>query len=298
MVVNIYGSDKRGVIFNIMKITLALISLTPFVSNAAAVTYVGSTTVETELAVFPPVFYSASNGLSRRFTPGDRYTAAAKLELDTDNLQLTYADYSLSADSMTGGWVDSYTVGFGDTVDITTTIEFDPVFSHINNVGPLNLTPTTGGVFQIERSNPLFSSMLVSGTITVSGPTESLEQPFSVSLDHQWNDQPLSDAYFPYALLETKEFPESIALIGFPVSTNYNAFFLSSELLFEGNVDGFDQKVDSLGVSLDWLIEVPNITLTEAVPIPSALWLFTSGLVGLVGVARRQKKEANSLEGF
>jgi hypothetical protein len=32
-----------------------------------------------------------------------------------------------------------------------------------------------------------------------------------------------------------------------------------------------------------------RLTFTNAVPIPPALWLFGSGLLGLIGIARRKK---------
>jgi len=38
-----------------------------------------------------------------------------------------------------------------------------------------------------------------------------------------------------------------------------------------------------------WGMDNLSITITSAVPIPAALWLFGSGLLGLVGMARRKK---------
>ena len=38
--------------------------------------------------------------------------------------------------------------------------------------------------------------------------------------------------------------------------------------------------------------EVYNVSVTGPVPIPAAVWLFGSGLIGLVGVARRRRRSA------
>jgi hypothetical protein len=37
-------------------------------------------------------------------------------------------------------------------------------------------------------------------------------------------------------------------------------------------------------ISSDW-----NVNITGVVPVPPAVWLFGSGLLGLVGIARRRK---------
>lgn len=36
---------------------------------------------------------------------------------------------------------------------------------------------------------------------------------------------------------------------------------------------------------------VGTITSMEVVPIPSSVWLFGSGILGLVGIARRKKED-------
>jgi len=36
-------------------------------------------------------------------------------------------------------------------------------------------------------------------------------------------------------------------------------------------------------------IDITQMTVTSVVPIPAAAWLFGSGLLGLIGIARRKK---------
>ena len=78
---------------------------------------------------------------------------------------------------------------------------------------------------------------------------------------------------------------------GSQVATTGDFWFLAGELSNYG-VTAFD------GVSLDLLridltnetsTSFDNIALTSAVPVPAAVWLFSSGLLGLVGMARRKK---------
>ena len=46
----------------------------------------------------------------------------------------------------------------------------------------------------------------------------------------------------------------------------------------------FDFLTDAVGT-----IDVVRLSVVSAVPVPPALWLFGSGLLGLIGIARRKK---------
>jgi len=48
----------------------------------------------------------------------------------------------------------------------------------------------------------------------------------------------------------------------------------------------------SLGIQIDWTL-TGIVTQASVVPIPTALWLFASGLLGLTGLARRNTKQLN-----
>jgi len=74
--------------------------------------------------------------------------------------------------------------------------------------------------------------------------------------------------------------------VGVPVGyTSGNS--ITSEMVFNG------ETIASLNmISGTYNYAIPNDTITlniEAVPIPAAVWLFGSGLLGLVGMARRKK---------
>jgi hypothetical protein len=56
----------------------------------------------------------------------------------------------------------------------------------------------------------------------------------------------------------------------------------------------FNAATGAAGGSTSFL-EIDNVSVTadvSAVPVPAAVWLFGSGLLGLVGVARRKKAQA------
>lgn len=65
----------------------------------------------------------------------------------------------------------------------------------------------------------------------------------------------------------------------------------SDYLLFELGVPT-DTQFDFFGFSIEsvnGIVVSTDIINTEVVPIPAAVWLFGSGLIGLVGIARRKK---------
>jgi hypothetical protein len=80
----------------------------------------------------------------------------------------------------------------------------------------------------------------------------------------------------------------------FDLFSNIQVFYWSSTMVassinsawtfsfFEGNQFGHDKSLGSYA----WAVQSGNV---GAVPIPAAAWLFTSGLLGLIGTARARK---------
>ena len=59
------------------------------------------------------------------------------------------------------------------------------------------------------------------------------------------------------------------------------------------DITNYGDGAASVVYALVWIPENPPYiiqgTLISAVPIPGAIWLFSSGLIGMVGLARRKK---------
>ena len=57
----------------------------------------------------------------------------------------------------------------------------------------------------------------------------------------------------------------------------------NTEFEFFGFSMGFDFSLDGTATAIS-----TDVINTSVVPVPAAVWLFGSGLIGLVGVARRR----------
>jgi len=80
-----------------------------------------------------------------------------------------------------------------------------------------------------------------------------------------------------------------------PITYGTNMFFIKVPLLQLGNDDGLVNYTVAVGDQLnatDQAVDAGGIAASSSlapVPIPAAVWLFGSGLLGLIGVARRKK---------
>ena len=78
--------------------------------------------------------------------------------------------------------------------------------------------------------------------------------------------------------------------------TSFNSLGLddyAGQLIFSDIVGDFEIKSIAMlvltenGIFTDSVNQ--NFIITSAVPVPAAVWLFGSGLIGLIGIARRTK---------
>jgi hypothetical protein len=94
-------------------------------------------------------------------------------------------------------------------------------------------------------------------------------------------------------------FTNSDEIFNDPMFKFYNGYFTG--LIFDATYDGFDTNFSGIpgDLALDFAGKSHNGTYltyeghwtgiqVSAVPVPAAVWLFGSGLLGLVGVARRK----------
>jgi len=73
-------------------------------------------------------------------------------------------------------------------------------------------------------------------------------------------------------------------------NNGYDSQFWSDE--FFGLGTPFDSFEGGSFASFDYNLSLNGTVATSAVPVPAAAWLFGSGLLGLVGVARRSRRNA------
>ena len=150
-------------------------------------------------------------------------------------------------------------------------------------------------------------------TITFDTDIWSIETSFNVDFSSRWfiltdNDDPINNVGF-FMRQSENESKESIDFTDGPVSIQ-SAAIISSGGVLSGYMGGFlvnstplpmfqpttinliswgylDRLVfDSYMVSLDNLVFEAQ---SSPVPIPSALWLFSAGLISLIGVRKRYR---------
>lgn len=207
---------------------------------------------------------------------GNIGTAAVSIDLtlDTDSLTVLYNSVAVSATELSATFTDDFTVGIGETTTITTVIEFDPIVHSAVNFGPLQLTPGTGGLFDIEDGNPAFgNTFLMIGSYRISGPTESKDGVFSLpfNLTDFWT-------HVPNYRLDANQFPSAITLVHRPQSWLGYSNNSDYQPDFGDYVDGVPIDVDLRGM---WFQSQEDILLSP-VPEPSALTLVAFGLLGLL----------------
>ena len=102
-------------------------------------------------------------------------------------------------------------------------------------------------------------------TVVATGPGES---------DVVDTDNPLSPSYFFLSLVD------------------FSATAFSSDALPSTQPSSTDFRIHDMGIvfsGVEFIESFPEIAEVTVVPVPTAIWLFGTGLLGLVGVAKRKK---------
>lgn len=123
--------------------------------------------------------------------------------------------------------------------------------------------------------------------VIVPGPSTIL------TFNFVFNEAPGDDGTFSAYLFLAEDGPLNGVLDVFSVDNTQAGMFSfdlsdyvsGSEVLVLGlQFELFDRSF----YSADTTASVSNLALTQVVPVPAAVWLFGSGLIGLVGIARRK----------
>ncbi|MBT8438954.1 MAG: VPLPA-CTERM sorting domain-containing protein [Gammaproteobacteria bacterium] len=124
------------------------------------------------------------------------------------------------------------------------------------------------------------------GDLNVIVPNTSTFLTFNYEFTAAVGDQDEFSAY----LFDSDNGPIFGLLETFRVSSSSSGVASFDLEPWQGLVLGLQFELIDLSLgSIDSTATVSNLALTQVVPIPPAVWLFGSGLIGLIGIARRKK---------
>ncbi len=180
------------------------------------------------------------------------------------------------------GWVDgsNNSTTPSELTDATTSTLFATTASAANTYVDLSFDVSAGVINGSGNDLALFFIWDQSGnqaSVSINGHTEALsfqsvfdgQGDLQVANNILWNGVSYDNQMLSVALLD-------LSLFGF----SDNAPLTSSFRVSMGRTSDVDVALSLVGAL--------NTEAVSAVPIPAAVWLFGSGLLGLVGVARRR----------
>ncbi len=104
------------------------------------------------------------------------------VNIDDGAPTLTYSTIQIQVSAFSTSNTVTFTTGLGQTTDVTTTINYDPITITANGSQALALTATTGGNYTIATpSLAFFPSLALSGNYSMTGPTQSVTGNFLTS---------------------------------------------------------------------------------------------------------------------
>lgn len=205
---------------------------------------------------------------------------AVSLTLDTETPAITYDSVVFSTDEIVIVLEDNYTIDFGETVPITTTLTLAPIVLTSRNHNTFQLTPKLDGRFDIDYDRlRLEDSILVTGRYEISGPTAFASHDFSVLYE-------LPTSYlFPWMCVDTSLFPGTLTLEAWRQGPmTYYDYPRDSE--FSAIVDGANVTVNLQGFSL----RLDNDVQMGVLPEPSTFVLLGIAMLASLGYGWRRQR--------
>jgi hypothetical protein len=167
------------------------------------------------------------------------------------------------------------TITYGFDASVSTTISHDfGAFTLVSGPGNGSRQPdfsVFGGTLNLDEnfSDPDYGGSDPLFTLTFDGPVMAL------GFDYDNSDEDNLELLINGAVF-TASTPTSIGFFGIITDTPFSFVELLDDAGGGGNL---------------WPISLDNLTYAETtmVPLPAAVWLFGSGLLGVIGIARRKK---------
>ena len=184
---------------------------------------------------------------------------------------------AFSTNASAAGVVIDFGTGLAGAGGTISDVNSDGSYITGSNILIGSLTTSGTGADGVYTTDALLNFDTNSGSITIDGTITGLGINTSITLLSgsltSWSYNGGVGTSFSAEGYDTKH-DDLLNALGVPLNTQFD--LLSFTLGFD-----FPQNGNATAVSTDVL----NI---EAVPVPAAVWLFGSGLIGLVGVARRR----------
>lgn len=205
----------------------------------------------------------------------------------------------------------------GDTVDFYyDPVDVDPLYGSINVSGDTIFALPTQ--FSTTASGGVIDTISAQGTIQVVAKDGYSLSSITVAEGGFYKIDNSASSVDVDAALRLFDFNDPLAGIGLGTEENINLTLSSGLNIKDGNLNSwsasgsFDMTtatwdgINHVGLSLTNLLTATSVdggiayidknsvggvgfTFSTAVPVPAAVWLFGSGLIGLFGFARRKK---------
>lgn len=178
----------------------------------------------------------------------------------------------------------TFTTGLGQTTDVTTVINYDPITITANGSQALSLTPTTGGNFTIATPTlAFFPTLALSGNYSVTGPTQSATGSFLTPTLNAG----FGVAGFRWNTYNSTGYPNTGQLTGPQMGpTLQRTRWGSFGSILDETVDGAHVTASLGNLQLN-AVNFGTINLAASVPEPTSLALFGLGTLWL-GARRRR----------